>query len=211
VKALRAAPDIHWASVWGIVDRDQRGEAEVVDLRGSGIWSLSHYSVESYYYHPKIIARIAARQAEVFGGDAGAKTAEAIADAIEAVRQQRAHLIGGTVLRQARMRIMERLPVKADVAANAPLTVAIDIPALKAAEEQRFDALVAANDWDGLLARYPVRESGALGRIVSAIGVPSTGDYRGAVLKLLQDDGAALAEVRELLGELRDSVNANPA
>jgi hypothetical protein len=75
-------------------------------------------------------------------------------------------------------------------------------------EEARFDALVDAADWDGLLSRYPVRESSALERIVSGIEIADRATYRAAVLKLLQDVPAALTDLRGLLGDLHASVAA---
>jgi len=49
-------------------------------------------------------------------------------------------------------------------------------------------------------AKYAIRESPALDRVVSALKIPDRDTYRQAVLKLLQDDEAALLELRNLLG-----------
>ena len=61
---------MHWIAAWGLVDNDQRSVSDISRLKSAGIWALKHYSVESLYYHPKIIARLAERQARVTGDDA---------------------------------------------------------------------------------------------------------------------------------------------
>jgi hypothetical protein len=61
-------------------------------------------------------------------------------------------------------------------------------------------------DWDGLLTRYPLRESAAFSRVVSGIKLSDQRSYEGAVLKLLQDDAEALNDLRSLFGDLYRAV-----
>jgi hypothetical protein len=68
--------------------------------------------------------------------------------------------------------------------------------------------LVDAADWDGLLTRYPMRESSAFDRVVSGLRMPDRDTYQAAVLKLLLDEPEALADLRDLLGDLYASVTA---
>jgi ABC-type cobalamin/Fe3+-siderophores transport system ATPase subunit len=208
VRGLRGAPDMHWIEAWGIVDNDQRSTENIARLREAGIWALSHYSVESLYYHPAIVARVAQRQAQMIGADGIVLMTSALAGAVEAARAQKAHLVAGAVLRLARDKILNSLPTRESVEGDSSVTVEVDISALRDAEEARFDSLVSARDWDGLLTRYPLRESSAFRRVVSELKMPDRGTYQAAVLKLLQDDPDALAELRNLLGDLYSSVTA---
>jgi hypothetical protein len=206
VRGLRGAAGMHWASVWGIVDNDQRPTDDVARLRAAGVWALPHYSVEALYYHPTVIARVAARQAALLGSDAAAMVENARVGAVAAAQAQREHLITGAVLRSARREVSANLPTHESIVAGAALNIGIDVAALRVAEETRFDALVAAADWDGLLIRYPVRQSAAFERIIEALRLPDKATYRAAVLKLLQDEPAALTELRDLLGDLYANV-----
>lgn len=208
VRGLRGANDIHWVSAWGIVDNDQRNSSDVTRLKDAGVWALPHYSIESLYYHPKIIDRIAARQAGITGSDAGALARTATTDAIAAAKAQRDHLVGSAVLRSARNKIVEGLPNRQDIQTGTPVKVEVDVAALRAVEQKRFDALIAAADWDGLLTRYPLRESSAFDRAVSGLKIKDQATYRGAVLKLLQDDVAAVNDLRNLLGDLYAKLTA---
>ncbi|MGH6753639.1 MAG: AAA family ATPase [Bradyrhizobium sp.] len=208
VRGLRGASDIHWVSAWGIVDNDQRSVSDVARLKAAGVWALSHYSIESLYYHPKIIARIAARQADINGGDAEALASTATTNAIAAAKMKRDHLVESAVLRSTRNKIMESLPNREDIQAGMGVKVEVDVPALRTAEEKRFDGLIATADWDGLLTRYPLRESSAFDRAVDGLKVKDQAIYKGAVLKLLQDDSAAVDDLRILLGDLYASMTA---
>jgi ABC-type ATPase involved in cell division len=208
VRGLRGAGDIHWVSAWGIIDNDQRNAEDVTRLKDAGIWALPHYSVESLYYHPKVIARVAERQAGVTGGDATKLAQTATTNAIAAAKTQRDHLVANTVLRSARNKILEGLPNHKDIQAGTALKVQVDLMALRAAEENRFDALISAADWDGLLTRYPLRESSAFDRVVDGLKIKDQATYQGAVLKLLQDDSTAVSDLRSLLGDLFASVTA---
>jgi hypothetical protein len=62
--------------------------------------------------------------------------------------------------------------------------------------------LILAADWDGLLIRYPLRESSAFDRVVGALKLADRPTYREVVLKLLQDEQAAVSDLRDLLGDL---------
>jgi ABC-type cobalamin/Fe3+-siderophores transport system ATPase subunit len=208
VRGLRGAADAHWIAAWGIVDNDQRSPEDIARLQAAGVWALSHYSVESLYYHPTILARVAARQAQITGADADALVRSAIERAIAAVRLQKEHLVSSAVLRSARDRISSAFPKREDIARGESLRVEVDISALRSEEELRFDRLVDAVDWDGLLTRYPLRESAAFDRVVSGITMADQPIYRAAVLKLLQEDATSLTDLRGLLGDLYASVIA---
>ena len=208
VRGLRGAPEMHWIAAWGIVDNDQRPAEDITRLHAAGVWALPHYSVESLYYHPVIITRVAERQAQVTGADAAALVKSSLVSAIVAVKEQRDHLVASAVVRSARRRLLNSLPTPGDIEGQGSVKVEVDVAALREVEEARFDALVGATDWEGLLTRYPLRESSAFGRVISGIKVKDQMTYQAAVLKLLQDEPAALTGLRSLLGDLYQNVSA---
>jgi hypothetical protein len=126
----------------------------------------------------------------------------AIEDAIKAAILQKNHLITSAVLRSSRDSILNSLPRREDIVNNSVLNVRVEISEIRRKEEDRFEVLAAAADWDGLLARYPLRESSAFDRIVSGIKIADRGTYRASVLKLLHDDASAIEDLRNLLGGL---------
>jgi ABC-type lipoprotein export system ATPase subunit len=202
VRGLRNATEMHWVAAWGIVDNDQRPPEDIARLRAGGIFALPHYSVESLYYHPKIIARIAELQARLINAHAETLVTNAIDAAVGAVKVNKQHLVTSAVLRSARNKVWNTLPRREDITNGAPLHLTVDLPALRAEEEVQFDTLVDQSNWDGLLTRYPLRESSAFDRIISGIKIADKATYRAAVLKLLQDDVSATSDLRDLLGDL---------
>jgi predicted ATP-dependent endonuclease of OLD family len=144
VRGLRGAPDMHWINAWGIVDNDQRSAENIARLREGHIWALSHYSVESLHFHPKIVARVAERQSQLIGGDPTRMMRAAIERAVNATLAQKEHLIASAVLRQVRRQISECLPTRDDMWSSETVKVEVDLAALRVDEEVRFDLLVDA-------------------------------------------------------------------
>jgi putative AbiEii toxin of type IV toxin-antitoxin system len=208
VRGLRSAPDMHWVSTWGIVDNDQRSTEDVERLKKAGIWALTHYSVESLYFHELIITKLAMRQAALISANPDELSSSAINDAIAAAKSQKFHLVNGTVLRAARQAVFENLPPKSEILEADEVKVELDIAAMRKAENDRFDELIDTDNWDGLLTKYPLRESSAFDRVVDGLKVKDGSTYKAMVLKLLQDDSSALSEIRNLLGDLYTNVNA---
>ena len=105
-------------------------------------------------------------------------------------------------------RFLKGFPIAKTYSRGPPYRSKVDVAALRAAEEKRFDALISAADWDGLLTRYPLRESSAFDHAVAGLKIKDQATYQGAVLKLLQDDSAAVSDLSNLLGDLYASVTA---
>lgn len=205
VRALRDSGETHWVSAWGIVDNDQRSADDVARLRVHGVFALTHFSVEALYFHPRMIELIAQRKASLTGANAQTLLGNAVQAAIAAAVEQRDHLILKSVERSVRREIFDTLPSREDIKTKQEIVFRVDVNALRSAEEQRFNALVKANDYDGLLQRYPLRESAAFACIPNRIGFSRT-DYEAAVLMVLKDNTAALNFLRGLFGDLADEV-----
>ena len=208
VRGLRSAPDMHWVSAWGIIDNDQRTPEEVEQLKAAGIWSLKHYSVESLYFHKTIIAKLAERQAALTSADPNELVTNALSSAIAAANQQKDHLTNSAVVRATRQAILKGLPSKTDILELDQVGAEVDVSALRGEETALFDTLIEAANWDGLIIRYPLRESTAFDRVIDGLKIKDKATYREMVLKLLQDDAAVLTEIRDLLGDLYANVNA---
>ena len=207
VRGLRESKEMHWLHVWGIVDNDRRSTAELARLRNLGVHSLSHFSVESIYYHPEMVRRVAARQAEVTGDKPDALYKQATRDAVQAFQKQRDHLVLDVVERLVRQRIFTQLPAKADIQTRDSVEVNVNVAAIRTAEAKAFDALIADGNLDDLLKRYAPRKSGALTRIAKGVGL-SKPKYASAVRKLLQENDEARAYCRGFFGELANEIDS---
>ena len=171
VRGLRESEEMHWLQVWGIVDNDRRSKAELDRLRNLGVHSLSHFSVESIYYHPEMIRRIATRQAEVTGEKSDILYKQAILGAVQEFERQKDYLVLDVVDRLVRQRIFSELPTRSDIQTKDFIEVNINVAEMKTTEENDFDVLIAARNLDGLLKRYSLRKSGAPAQIAKVIGL----------------------------------------
>lgn len=202
VRGLRAAETSHWVKAWGIVDNDRRSPAEIEKLKEHGIFALSHFSVEALYYHPEIIRRVAARVATITGKDAEQAFKAAIEVAIAEAGKQREHLVLDAVERLARRAVFDALPTKEAIRSGRTVTIEVNVADLRASEQTDFDRQIKLGDLSGLLERYPLRESGALSGVASAVGLKSRGDYEAAVRTMLVEDAEAMSFLRGLFGDL---------
>ena len=208
VRSLRSVEETHWVQVWGIVDNDRRSAADVERLRADGVHALEYFAVESIYFHPDMIMRVASRQAHVTGDDRDKLCKEAVAGAIEEALKSREHLVSKAVEKTVRREILTRLPSREAIQNEPEFKLRIDVAELRAAEARDFDAMVASGRLDGLLQRYPLRESGALARAARELGL-SKAKYEAAVRKLLQEELDALEWCRGLFGELLSEIDGN--
>ena len=202
VMAIRSAQNLHWIGAFGLIDNDNRSPADIAALKAKGVYAVSSHSVESVYFHPKIQKQLAVRHAAVTGIDPNSLIADAKAAALLLLAPHSQRLSERAVESALRAQVMLSLPRREDIQAGNPIGLTIDVGAVVQAEKAKFDSLLASKDLDGIIARYPVRETGALTGIAQKLGFQSKTQYEGAVRKLMIDDSNALGFVRGLFGTL---------
>lgn len=207
VRGIRDAAELHWVNAWGVVDSDQRSQADIDTLKDNGVFALGCYSVESLYYHPRIVRFVADRQAATLGGEADALYDSAISKGVELLEKNRDHLVWHSVEKRVRRQIFASLPNRADIRQNGNIQLDVDIQVIRQEEEQKFDKLVATSNYEGLIQRYPIRESGALDQITKELRMLSRADYESAVRKLIQDEEEVRGFLRSLFADLAAELN----
>jgi ABC-type cobalamin/Fe3+-siderophores transport system ATPase subunit len=202
VCGIRDASDLHWVRPFGIVDNDGRTEIEIEELKKKAIYALSVFSVESIYYHPEIQQRIAEQQASVTGKIESECIENAKNAALAAVEKHVQRLSERVVEKTLREEIRQKLPGHAEIATGAPITISIDVAAKVGAEKAMLENALKNSDLEGIIMRYPVRETPALTEIAKELGFQSREQYEAAVRKLLIDDNDTLKLVRSFFGPL---------
>ncbi|WP_414900426.1 AAA family ATPase [Rhizobium cremeum] len=208
VSSIRDAHDLHWLRAFGIVDNDRRSEAVIAELKAKGVYAVPVYAVESIYYHVQVQERLAARQHEMTGADAGELLATAKAAAIDAVRPHIQRLSERVIEASIRQTLMSRLPKRSDIAQAKPIDIAIDVPTIVAEEVARLTQACDDGDLGTIIARYPVRETSALREIAVRLGFQGRTQYENAVRKLLMDNAEALAALQALFSTLKADIDA---
>lgn len=208
VTGIRTAGKLHWVKAWGIVDNDHRTTADIEKLKAIGIYALDYFSVESIYFHPEIQKKVALRQASVDGGDATSRIAQAITDAILAIRPHVQRLGERIAEKELREIVMSRLPTRSAITVGTAFSIDLDVAEVVHQEVDRLSKALDSGDFLTAIAHYPLRETPALNKIVSSLGFKSRSQYEGAVLKLLIDDADALAFTKSLFADLIQEIEA---
>lgn len=208
VSSIRDAHDLHWLRAFGIVDNDRRPEGVIAELKEKGVYAVPVYAVESIYYHSEVLERLATRQHELTGADAGQLLEQAQAAAIDSVRPHIQRLSERVVEASIRQALMSRLPKRSDIAQAQPIEIMIDVPAIVADEVARLTQACNDGDLGTIIARYPVRETSALREIAVRLGFQGRTQYENAVRKLLMDNAEALAALQALFSTLKADIDA---
>lgn len=208
---IRAAEDLHWTEAYGLVDRDSRGLEDVAQLQDQGICAISHYSVESLYYHPEMMKIIAERLAGVDGSNPDKRVKNASAVVLDAAGAHRDRLCARVINRKIREYVIQKMPYVHGLHEQSDQTLTVPIHSLCNGERSKFDAVVEDRDLLTLVQRYPLRETPALARAASELGFKSRRDYEAAVLQACSDDPIVREQVIGWLGTLPSVLNQKPA
>jgi ABC-type cobalamin/Fe3+-siderophores transport system ATPase subunit len=206
VSGVRDSSELHWLRAFGIVDSDNRDPSEIAKLKARGVYAVPAVSIEAIYYHPFIQQNVCERQAKVTGGDARALMLDANIRALASLGQHVQRLSERVIEAKIRADLMGKLPKRKDIATAVPININIDVPKIVAEEKTMLEDAIAKGDLGFIIARYPVRESPALGFIAETLGFQGRTQYESAVRQLLIDETAVLSFTRNLFGTLADDI-----
>ena len=202
MKGLRAISDYNWIEATGIVDRDNLSDDECEKLRQHGVFPLGVHEVENLYYTKPVLQRLAETQARILERDPYELLASARQKAMAALSPAtRDHLAGVVAAAQIRRRLTESAPSRDQVETGKDLlSVPIDNP-FKAARQQ-LEQLVAAEDLDTIVKRYPIRDTPLQQRVATELGFQKTSHLQSAARHQLTMDTELLTALRRLAGPL---------
>ena len=194
---LRSTEDRHHVEAYGIVDRDDLDDAAVDKLAEAGIFALAVRSVESLYYCSDAMQAVARHQADSMSLDAEKLASSARRNALAALATEEViqRMAARRCERRMRDTALSQLPDwKAIRSAPGPTTIDLHVPSAFANEVAWFRRLLESEDFDALVARYPLRETGALSAIAKALKCASMRDYEHmVVVRTAKDDALATA------------------
>lgn len=209
VVGIRSAEPLHRLRAFGLVDGDGRVQTEIDELEQKGIFCVPAYSVESIYYESNVQRKVVARHSAVTGNSADSLLENAAEAAIAAIKPRKPRLVARIAEKEIRAVLFGKLPTLQQIMTQAPIEISINVATVLAAEQASFDAALANKDVASLIKGYPIRETGALGRIAASLGFQRREQYEGAVRKLLIDDPDTLADVRSSFGKLSAAIDAD--
>lgn len=187
VEGIKGTENLHWINSYGLIDADDRTEEQIQTLLSKGIAALNCYSVEALYYNLEIVKRIAKRFSEVLGQDEKVFFEKATSGIINELNRHKERLCSRLCEKQVRNSVMTALPKHKDIQEKGNFELNINLKEIQEKEEAYFDKLVTEKQLDGLISRYPVRETPVLTKIAAGLGM-TRDKYESAVRKLIIDD-----------------------
>lgn len=209
VEGLRSVEPKHHVKAFGLVDHDGMGAERKAELEASGIYPLPIYAVESLYYSRELLTAIAERQSALLGTPAEAMLAEAMSAAITALKQNgtASHLASRIAERKMRDSLMLSLPSR-DAMVQGEGDINVNITSPYPDELALITQMIAEQDVDAVVARYPVRESGVLNALAKGLHFSGRTDYERAALTLTATDEGIRDALRGRLGNLTEALTA---
>ncbi len=204
VEGIRGSYGLHHVEAYGLIDGDGRSQEEVDSLRDGGVFALDAYSVESLYYCSDSLNAVASRQAESLGRQPDSMTQSALKAAFVALEED------GLAERMAarrcehvvRNRIVSQAPDWKTIRDNALSDLNISVTSPFQQELARFRELLEAKDFDNLVARYPLRETGVFGEVARALEFKKKELYEQTLVARVQSDVDLAEKLRQRVGPL---------
>jgi hypothetical protein len=206
VVGSRAGEGFHWLRAFGIADGDGYSADQIEMKRRIGVYALPFYSVEAIYFHPRIVEKIAIRQADLTGDDATVLFRAALDAGVAAIAKDTDRLSCKVAKKAVRKLILDQIPNDEILMNGQDVLLRNNAQAIHAERKAELDTAVQAKDWETILTNCSIRESTARGDIASKLGFRKVEDYEKAVRRLLSRDDDVLGFVRNLFGDLVDQL-----
>jgi hypothetical protein len=208
VDGLRNTPAAHWVEAFGLIDRDDRAEKELDEFIACGIHGLQHYSVESLYFSEVARRFLAERQAAVHGADAVTMLGRAKSAALVVLGEEETvrRLCARRCERKLRNVVAAEIPSWKEILLGDGSELKISVYSPLREEIAICRQYSDNEELDGLISRYPVRETSALHKIADELEFKNKNKYMQAVIAALSADEEMRNAMRDLLGTLRDQL-----
>ncbi len=207
VRGLRSAPNLHRIEALGVIDGDNRSKENVAKLAKEGVVALDVCSVEGLYYCSEAIKVVGQWQARSFGCDAEELIRVTRQKAIKKLQTQELaeRMAARRCECQLRDRVMSSLPDAKSIKEDPAQQIFSMIETEYHEELDRYTEFLQHGDLDGLVARYPLRETGVFDVIAETLKCRSRRDYEQIVVARIEDHN----RFRDYLKDrLRPLVNA---
>ena len=207
VRVLRDIKDWHHVEVYGLIDRDDRNEKNVAELAKNNIFALDVYSVESLYYCLLGISAVAEYQAEDFDEDAQTLIAKARHKALDDLKKPE---VREKLLRQKTYRRRNNAKPIPIIEHNSENTAGeIDVSSYLKANEDKYDNLVLAEDFDALVAGYPLKKDNVLNNIAKTLKCLDREHYARVLLRQLREDDELRCVFKKRLSPLTEQLETS--
>ena len=206
VTGLRNSVELHDVEAFGLMDADNRSDDEIGELSQKGIYALNCYSVESVYYCSDAIWAVARRQAESLDENVDELIRRAQGGALAALKKkgQSETLAARRCERMVRQQV--QLPTWKSILDNELCFVEVDTSTLHQEELKICNELLSVDDLEGIVARYPIRNTEAIEAIVKPLRL-NRETYRKTLLSRIRQDPELADRLRSRIEPLSSLIS----
>ena len=204
VKGLRGSENLHHVEAFGLIDKDDRSDDKVTELEQAGVFALNVYSVESLYYCSDSLNTVAHLQAKSLGKDAGVMRETAKQKALYILNQGdiAERMAAKRCERQMRNQLLSSVPNWKTIKTTNETSINVSVPFPFSNELKHFNRLVAEENLDDLVARYPLRESPVFSEISKALELTNKTTYKQTLLTRIRNDATLADKLKQRIGPL---------
>lgn len=209
VKGLQETTTNHDIKAFGLIDRDDRDDQQVANLANEGIQALVAYSVESLYYCSDAIRAVANRQAATLNMNPSEMARYAKRKAIASLEEEGKpeDMAKRLCIRKVRKQFKRQINSDTIIGdENGDITLTVKSPYQD--ELNRFKELLANENLEAIVARYPIRRSRAPKAIAEALHLKNAKDYQQALLALIPKDQVLADTLRKRIPSLTAEIEA---
>jgi ABC-type cobalamin/Fe3+-siderophores transport system ATPase subunit len=201
VSGLRATEDIHHIKAFGLIDSDGMHPDAAAEFEGKWIFALPVFAIESLYYCREILDVLANQQATSLDRPADELLLRAKRDALKGLSaKQRTRFAAKVSERRIRDKILSNMPGVDSIIASETEDISISIVSPYRTQLVEVNDFIKNENLDEIIARYPVRESGMLGAIATALHFTGRDDFERAAITRVSRDKALQAVLRRRMG-----------
>ena len=199
-EGLRNTMALHDVSALGLIDKDNRGQEEIADLESQGIFALPCCSVESLYYCSPSMQAVANWQARALGEDPTDMFTNAQRNALRALEDEgvASRMAARYCEKALRKSVLSKMPDWQQIMRNPEESTAFCVNSTYLSEFDHFMGLFRDGDLEGIIARYPIRETQAFDQIARSFGLTRR-NYERTVIARLADDPTLVRKLRDRL------------
>lgn len=179
VKGISETENLQWIKAFGLIDKDDRTDQEVKDLRTENIFALNSYAVESLYYDPEVIKKLAEVKTSCEGGDSEALINDANNKILDIVKKNQEDLCARLCERKIKDKI--RPPTWKDIKSEKYDAETPDIKEIFKNEKEYLRKLLEKKDIKKIVSRYPIKNTPCCSKVARALNYQSKQVYERAV------------------------------
>ena len=201
VKGIRNSEEFCWPEVYGLVDRDERKPEDVKKLEESRIYSLPVCAVESLYYSQKMVGMVVKHTPHLKSTEyddhlkkVREETVKAFSNSIDSLGKRSVEL-------KIRSKVLEQIPNHRDDVFNKSINIDLNPEQMLKDELEEIRKIVDNNDFDAMIADYPIKHTTIPSCIVGVLGMKMDA-YEQTVCNIIRDHQDVKDYVAGMLGKL---------